>query len=327
VLLVIPSNAGLPILRSIVARLASLGSPTSGSMATRLHIWHDTLALVASRPLTGYGPDTFGLAYPSFQTGNWTPGLLIDKAHGDLLQVAATQGLIGVAAYLWTLVAFVKSFLEGGRGQAAGVFGGFVAYELQLQVNFSYLPAAAPFWVFAAAAVILWTHRTHPETDHARRRHVRSGRPWATLPASLAVIGLILPAVIFPYLADVKYRDALADVARADQMGARVDLDQARRLSPNESAYAAEAGDLALGAHGDLFGPNPDWSTARLEFDDAVRLGTFLPSIYRHLAMVDEHLGLYDEAIAAARRAVTLNRYDPANQQLLDRLTQSPSGG
>src|SRR5207302_2209661 len=63
---------------AVVARVASLADPTAGSGASRLHIWHDTLALVAARPWAGWGPDTFGLVYPRFQTGDWTPGFLID---------------------------------------------------------------------------------------------------------------------------------------------------------------------------------------------------------------------------------------------------------
>jgi len=82
----------LPSRGQVAARLASLADPGSGSAATRLHIWHDSLSLIAHRPLTGYGPDSFGLVYPRFQTGDWTGGPLIDKAHSDLVQLAATQG-------------------------------------------------------------------------------------------------------------------------------------------------------------------------------------------------------------------------------------------
>src|SRR5215472_6724465 len=81
----------LPSTGQVAARLASLADPGSGSAATRLHIWHDSLSLIAHRPLTGYGPDSFGLVYPRFQTGDWTGGPLIDKAHSDLVQLAATQ--------------------------------------------------------------------------------------------------------------------------------------------------------------------------------------------------------------------------------------------
>ena len=43
--------------------------------------------------------------------------------------------------------------------------------------------------------------------------------------------------------------------------------------------------------------------------------------MFRNLALVDEHLGDQAAAIAAARRALSLDRYDPESQKLLKRLT------
>ena len=42
-----------------------------------------------------------------------------------------------------------------------------------------------------------------------------------------------------------------------------------------------------------------------------------------HLAIVDQHLGLHDQAVVAARKAVELNPYDPVNQEVLDQVEQS----
>src|SRR5439155_11034859 len=99
VMLAVPARGGLEVGQSILARAGSMADPAAGSNATRLHVWQDSVRLIASRPLLGYGPDSFGLVYPHFQTGNWTPGFRIDKAHAETLQVASTQGLVGLAAY------------------------------------------------------------------------------------------------------------------------------------------------------------------------------------------------------------------------------------
>jgi cytochrome c-type biogenesis protein CcmH/NrfG len=63
-----------------------------------------------------------------------------------------------------------------------------------------------------------------------------------------------------------------------------------------------------------------DWSAARLAYKEAARLGTYNPLVYRNLAMADRNLSLKAEAIAAARNAVELDRFDPANQDLLAEL-------
>ncbi|MBO0728080.1 MAG: O-antigen ligase family protein, partial [Acidimicrobiaceae bacterium] len=143
---------------AILARASSLADPTVGTGGTRLQIWGDTLHLIAARPVAGWGPDTFGLVFPSFQTGDWTPGAQIDRAHSDLLDVASSQGLLGVGAYLWLLGAIALAFWRGRRRQGSMAAAGAVAaYFVSMLVNFAWVPATAPFWLVLAAAVATWT--------------------------------------------------------------------------------------------------------------------------------------------------------------------------
>ncbi len=85
------------MLGALYSRIVSIPDVSSGTVAQRISVWRDTLPLISSRPITGYGPDTFGLVYPSFQSVNRN-GILWDKAHEDLLQVGATQGILGMLA-------------------------------------------------------------------------------------------------------------------------------------------------------------------------------------------------------------------------------------
>jgi putative inorganic carbon (HCO3(-)) transporter len=142
---------------AVLRRAASVADPAQGSGATRLHIWADTLHLVAARPLVGWGPDTFGLVYPRFQSGDWAPGFIIDKAHSDLLQVAATQGVIGAAACLGVAAAFVAAFWRGRRRPGAlAMLAAWLAYQVPLQLDFSWLPSAAPAWLLMGVALAAW---------------------------------------------------------------------------------------------------------------------------------------------------------------------------
>ena len=116
-------------------------------------IWRDSLQLIASRPILGYGPDNFGLVYPRFQA-SFLGSQQVDKAHSEALQVWATQGLLGLVAYLWLLAAFVRAFVKARRKDGAvAILAGWVAYQVTLLLNFSALAAAFPFWIFAAAAI------------------------------------------------------------------------------------------------------------------------------------------------------------------------------
>jgi O-antigen ligase len=106
--------------------------------------------------LLGYGPDNFGLVFPAFQTGSWSRLSLIDESHSEVLQIAATQGFVGLAAFAWLCIAFVRLWWKGRQKMlAGGVLGACVGYLLTLLVNFSTVPAALPFWIFLGAAAFM----------------------------------------------------------------------------------------------------------------------------------------------------------------------------
>jgi len=311
-----PSNAQGGFGNALVARIVSIGNLNSGTEATRLKTWGDTLALIASRPILGWGPDTFGLVYPQYQSTNKL-GTLWDKPHQDALGVAASQGILGLLAYIWILVAFVRAFWRGRtlRG-AVALFAAFVAYEVSIQADFSWIPTSLPFWLLAAAAIVTWAPDVKPV--HVVEVPRRIAVP-AFAVVTLVLVLLLIPAVVFPYLADADY---YATQAAADLGQARTTIGQARSLAPYEATYAIEAGNYALNL--DQNGnpaSNADWPAAQEAYQTAAHLGSFSPEMFRELAIVDEHLGDHAGAVAAARRALELDRYDPESKSLLARLT------
>jgi O-antigen ligase len=311
-----PSSAQGGIANALVARIVSIGDPTSNSVAQRLSVWRDTLPLIASRPVVGYGPDTFGLVYPQYQTVNRTLTLW-DKPHQEALGIAASQGIIGLLAYIWILVAFVRAFWQGRymRG-AVAMFGGWVAYVVSVQADFSWIPTAVPFWLFAAAAMVTWAPKVEPIWVWTFPRRIAVP---VLVASALALVALLIPAVIMPYLADASYYSAPSGETLEQ---ARATLRQARSLAPYEATYATEAGNYALNLddNGDP-AANADWAAAREAYQTAARLGSFSPEMFRELALVDEHLGDHAGALAAARRALELDRYDTDSQKLLASLS------
>src|SRR5438552_14755329 len=138
---------------NVYSRIVSIGDFSSGSIAERLAVWSDTPRVIAARPILGWGPSNFGSVYPQFQSANRN-AILFDDPHEEALGIAAKQGVVGLFAYLWILAAFVRAFWKG-RHQAGAValFGGWVVYHVSMPGDFSYIPTAAPFWLFAAAAL------------------------------------------------------------------------------------------------------------------------------------------------------------------------------
>jgi len=300
---VVAVGAGPQVQQHVAARAFSLSDPGS----SRVGIWKDSLRLVASRPLTGYGPDTVGLVFPRFQSGDW--GLAaghirqpIDKAHAEALQVAATQGVLGLAAYVFMLVMFVRVFWRGRRGEfAVPVFAAWVAYEVELQVNFTALGSAFPFWILAAAAIVTWD-------GVIPWRTVKAPRPSAAV-GGAALVAAFAAGVVVPFVADADLKQAYDDDVLGPRAQAAPLAATAAKLSPQESVYATEVANIAF--------ERGHWEDARAGYREAIRLGSFNPLVYRNLALADQRLGLVAEARDAAREAVRFGPYDPSNQVFL----------
>ena len=316
--LLLLNATGFELERRLLARGLTLFNPSEWG-GSRLHIWLDSVRVIASRPLVGYGPDNFGLVFPRFETGDWGVGIRdihqqVDKAHAETLQVAATQGLLGLAAYAWVVIAFVLSFWTArGREGALGLLAAFVAYQVTIQPNFTALAAAFPFWILAAAAMVLFEAAPPWRTFAIPRRGLRLGIS-SVMVASL--VALSIPLVVFPLVADTQLRLALDALSRGDRDAGWELAARAASLAPQESVYRVEVANVAIDRH--------DLPAARLAYLEAVRLGTYNPFVYRNLALVDVQLGRRAEALSAARMAVELNRFDPANQALVAQLEAPP---
>jgi putative inorganic carbon (HCO3(-)) transporter len=299
---------------NVYARIVSIADLTSPAIAERLAVWKDTPPLIAARPILGWGPGTFGLVYPQFQSADRN-AVLFDDPHEETLGVLATRGVVGLIAYLWILIAFVRAFWAGRhKSGAVAMFAGWVGYQVSMQVDFSHLPTAVPFWLFAAACVVTWA-------PNAKVVRVVEFPHRVAVPAlaagSLALAVLAIPAVVLPYLADVDYHSSRVQAIEK----ARTTIAQARSFAPYEAAYATEAGNDALNqdANGNP-APDADWAGAREAYETAAQLGSYSPEMFRDLAIVDEHLGDRAAALAAARQALSLDRYDKDSQALLTRL-------
>jgi Flp pilus assembly protein TadD len=127
-----------------------------------------------------------------------------------------------------------------------------------------------------------------------------------------ALVALAVPLVVYPYLADANLRHAVDAASAGRPDNARTAAALAASLAPQESVYAVEVANVAVGRH--------DLIAARAAYLEAIRLGTYNPFVYTNLALVDIQLGRRDEALSAARMGLELNRFDPASQALVAQL-------
>jgi O-antigen ligase len=221
--------------------LTPLRTLNSDTGEARPQVWHDALAVVAERPVVGWGEDTMGLVFGRHQTGDWAPGHNFDRAHSLPLDLAASQGVVGLSACVWLFGAwwFVVWRRRAEPG-VAGLAGAAAAYLAWALVNFDWAPATAALWLLAGAAA-----GGLPRRAVAGPPPPRAGRYFGG--AALAAIGL---AVAVPaQVADVLYyqgqpeRAAALDPLQPAYRAAQGNLDGLRRATqlgdPNPSTYVA----------------------------------------------------------------------------------------
>jgi O-antigen ligase len=261
----------------------------------RIHLWEDGLRMIAIRPFAGWGEDATGLAFGRFLSGDYASGVTFDRIHSGLLDTAAMQGLLGVAALGLVLVilfhgAWRARFDADLRALAAACVG----FTVWVVFNFDWAPATGAFWLLAGTA---WS-----AVRSFEREQVGSATtPPPSVPVlwrSAAAIALALVAVwlsALPLLADTWYLQGRTELAV--------------RIDPLQSRYHWALGQ-GLVAHG-----SPAQGVD--EMRRAADLGESEPGFYVELGDTEAKLGRLADARSDYGRALEIDPYySPARQRL-----------
>ncbi len=263
----------------------------------RPHLWQDALPMIWARPLTGWGEDATGLAFGHFLSGDWSPGVTFDRVHSGPLDIAVTQGLIGVAIIgLVLLILFRGAWRHRLAGETGPLAAACVGYTVWVVFNFDWAPATGAFWLLAGTA---WSGVRAAEL--ALAGSAASGDQIAPRPAlwrSGLAVALALVAVglgVLPVLADAWYLRGRVELSViADPLQARY------HWSFGQSLIAQ--GSVARGVD---------------EMKRAAELGETEPGLYVELGDREAQLGRLAEARKDYRRALEIDPfYSPARQRL-----------
>lgn len=144
----------------------------------RLQVWAIALHVAADHPVTGVGPDGFGVVFPAYSTARFRsefgPFTVANGAHDVFLNTAADLGVVGLVALLAVLARAAVVVRRGWRevdGRPdqrlllAGVSAALVAYLVQACGNVQELSLSVCFWVLLGLTVAL---AIRPATGTAR---------------------------------------------------------------------------------------------------------------------------------------------------------------
>lgn len=287
-------GAGLTVAAAALVQLSPLRDLNGDPASLRLNLWRDGIHMIAGRPLTGWGEDATGLTFGRFLSGDYASLVTFDRIHSGPLDLAATQGLLGLAALTWVLaVIFRRAWRARLGADVAGLAGALVGYSVWVCFNFDWAPATGAFWLLAGA---LWSAAAKP-ADRRDNPTLSSLQIRAGLRSLAAIALAVLAAVlgVLPVIADARYVRGRADLAV--------------QLDPLQAQYHWALGE-GLIAGGDL-------RRGVAELRTAADLGETEPGLYVELGDREAQIGDRTAARAAYQRALAIDPfYTPAQQRL-----------
>jgi putative inorganic carbon (HCO3(-)) transporter len=145
---------------------------------SRMHIWVPAFGMIKAYPLLGTGLDTFKTVFPRFATTAFASidgaNVASRTAHNEILQVLATQGVIGLLVVLG-LTLFIlwnwwQAYLLQRKGWKDrlilfGLLGAWTAYSIQNIFSFGVAVIDTFYWLTLALIILL---QTSPEEQPLR---------------------------------------------------------------------------------------------------------------------------------------------------------------
>lgn len=263
-------------------------SSSSGAQS-RIELTRVAVSAVVSRPVLGYGPDTFLAVFrqrPAMLTAEvGASNAGVNNVHDWPLQLAVTLGLPGGLLLLLAVVLGLgRSATSLSRHEArrdplsAGAWIACLGFFLAMFLNVAMLSSTVPFWVLLGA---LGARRVR---DH-RVRHtsaVAGGVVAAVVAAAALAVSVALVAADVSYLGS---RLAFNGLDRGDSVAAAA---AAARLNPTSIKYArglaqarAERATMSMKAHDASKSVYGEFALARSAFSRALAID---PEDYPSLA-------------------------------------------
>ncbi|MBI2324431.1 MAG: O-antigen ligase family protein [Chloroflexi bacterium] len=291
------------------------------AVADRLVIYENGLSAFADRPLLGWGPDGFAVAYPHYRQARETALHGIDRVHTSAhawpLQAAATTGIVGLGALLALIAAAVVALWRSGLERlptvSAALLVGGAAYWAHGLVSPGSIDVDWYAWiVFGGAAAVAGT-RTLEERPLAR---MARAAPWIAATAAIAGAILLYP----PFSANQQAQAAQVRLSAGDPAGAIQQAEAAVGSDPGRARYWS-----ILGAARQQRGA---WRAAAEAHGESVRRAPYAANLWVNLASAragqavtgDDRPNARAAAFDAARRATAVDPNEPVPHETLARV-------
>lgn len=143
--------------------------PQSESTFSRIFQYLAAVEIIKDHPALGIGPDTIGIAYQKYLSNVYSvqegdiygfPFPRQDRIHNDILDTAATRGIVGLGTYIWLLTAFgiyigrnYRRLNNQNKMLVLGLLAGIISYLIQNEFSFGNTPIVTLFWVMMGLCI------------------------------------------------------------------------------------------------------------------------------------------------------------------------------
>lgn len=194
--------AGAGALIAAITLLTPLGARVRATLAAgldvdRQFIYQAALAAFRDRPVLGYGPDGFGVAFPSHRIAGSEEilgtGIFQNSAHSWVLQTLINSGAVGLLALVAALVVFTwvlwARILPSAPIPGYPLLTGFAAYWASGLTTVNSVGVDWWPWLVLGAVAGAVAGRGEPP-EHAPFETIASLRPQIVLPVVAVIVGL-----------------------------------------------------------------------------------------------------------------------------------------
>ena len=264
----------------LLAHLQHINTGITDSGDIRKIVWRGALDIWRHYPLFGTGVETFAYSYYAFRPTdhNWTSewDFLYNKAHNELLNLAANSGTFGLLSYLsiFGVLAFVAGkYLLTQKSQAdyiaksywyIGIISSLVALSVTNFFGFSTVSVQVLLYLFLAIAASLCLEENQVTTHHC------VDETWQSITfITITIAGLTLLSQVWKTgYADFNYARCKNQITRnANEAIERCSL--AISLRPHEALYKIDLGNFFAQYAYALIRQNPSYAAQAQGLIDA----------------------------------------------------------
>jgi len=212
---------------------------------TRIYIWQTGLRIIKDHPFLGVGPDALRMVSTQYENIEFIRSeggrnCLIDKAHMEILDMAITRGLLGLAAYFWIIISlfiFVyKNYYlikEENKILLVGVLAAIVSYLVQNEVGFGIIGTSSLFWLLLGMVIPICM----PKPQKTKSIKIPIVPRIVICIPLLILIYQLISLSLRPYIADIYYKNGLAMVNYNNIDQAIASYEKALEYNPDEFYY------------------------------------------------------------------------------------------